>query len=187
MVIIKFVAYTLELNKHISPNSRKYFNFRNSFQLNKLPLLKIPIQLNLQSNYPLTFSALTLLAMQIYDFEMPFNLPFINMTFSFPLSLSLLYIISAEYYDNNHCHPCHSTCETCDGPTESNCLSCPQSLLLQNNHCVSTCDDGYYMEAGVCAKCLHTCTQCVSRMNCTACAKGLQLQSGECRTTCADG
>ncbi|XP_058978156.1 furin-like protease 2 isoform X2 [Musca domestica] len=93
----------------------------------------------------------------------------------------------SEYYDNNHCHPCHSTCETCDGPTESNCLSCPQSLLLQNNHCVSTCDDGYYMEAGVCAKCLHTCTQCVSRMNCTACAKGLQLQSGECRTTCADG
>ncbi|XP_059222311.1 furin-like protease 2 isoform X2 [Stomoxys calcitrans] len=93
----------------------------------------------------------------------------------------------SEYYDNNHCHPCHSTCETCDGPTESNCLSCPQSLLLQNKHCVSTCDDGYYMEAGVCAKCLHTCTQCVSRMNCTACAKGLQLQSGECRTTCADG
>ncbi|XP_012158816.1 furin-like protease 2 isoform X2 [Ceratitis capitata] len=93
----------------------------------------------------------------------------------------------SEYYDNNHCHPCHSTCETCDGPTESNCLSCPQSLLLQSSHCVSSCDDGFYMEAGVCAKCLHTCTQCVSRMNCTACAKGLQLQSGECRTTCADG
>uniref|UniRef100_A0A1A9VBT7 Furin-like cysteine-rich domain-containing protein n=1 Tax=Glossina austeni TaxID=7395 RepID=A0A1A9VBT7_GLOAU len=93
----------------------------------------------------------------------------------------------SEYYDNSHCHPCHSTCETCDGPTESNCLSCPQSLLLQNSRCVSSCDDGYYMEAGVCAKCLHTCTQCVSRMNCTACAKGLQLQSGECRTTCADG
>ncbi|XP_053949686.1 furin-like protease 2 isoform X1 [Anastrepha ludens] len=93
----------------------------------------------------------------------------------------------SEYYDNNHCHTCHSTCETCDGPTESNCLSCPQSLLLQSHRCVSSCDDGFYMEAGICAKCLHTCTQCVSRMNCTACAKGLQLQSGECRTTCADG
>lgn len=93
----------------------------------------------------------------------------------------------SEYFDNGHCHPCHSTCETCDGPTETNCLKCPPSLLLQSNRCVSTCDDGYYMEAGVCAKCLHTCTQCVSRMNCTACAKGLQLQSGECRTTCADG
>ncbi|XP_055845205.1 furin-like protease 2 isoform X2 [Episyrphus balteatus] len=93
----------------------------------------------------------------------------------------------SEYYDNGHCHPCHSTCESCDGPTERNCLSCPQSLLLQTNRCVSTCDEGFYMEAGVCAKCLHTCTQCVSRMNCTTCAKGLQLQSGECRTTCADG
>ncbi|XP_037934689.1 furin-like protease 2 [Teleopsis dalmanni] len=93
----------------------------------------------------------------------------------------------SEYYENNHCHSCHSTCETCDGPTESNCLSCPQSLLLQSSRCVSSCDDGFYMEAGICAKCLHTCTQCVSRMNCTSCAKGLQLQSGECRTTCADG
>lgn len=93
----------------------------------------------------------------------------------------------SEYNDNGHCHSCHSTCETCDGPTETNCLTCQPSLLLQSNRCVSTCDDGYYMEAGVCAKCLHTCIQCVSRMNCTACAKGLQLQSGECRTTCADG
>ncbi|KAJ6642575.1 Furin-like protease 2, partial [Pseudolycoriella hygida] len=43
------------------------------------------------------------------------------------------------------------------------------------------------METGICARCLHTCNQCVSRMNCTSCAKGLQLQSGECRTTCAEG
>lgn len=93
----------------------------------------------------------------------------------------------AEYYKNGHCHACHSTCETCNGPTEAECLTCASPLLLQNNKCVSACDDGYYIEAGICAKCLHTCTQCVSRMNCSACAKGLQLQSGECRTTCADG
>lgn len=93
----------------------------------------------------------------------------------------------AEYYENAHCHSCHSTCETCIGPTENDCLTCPSNLLLQNNKCVNVCDVGYYMEAGVCAKCLHTCTQCVSRMNCTVCVKGLQLQSGECRTTCADG
>lgn len=93
----------------------------------------------------------------------------------------------SEYYDNGRCHTCHSTCETCKGPTEADCLTCSSSLLLQNNKCVNTCDDGYYMEAGVCAKCLHTCNQCVSRMNCTSCAKGLQLQSGECRTTCAEG
>lgn len=93
----------------------------------------------------------------------------------------------AEYYDNGHCHACHSICETCNGPTENDCLTCASPLLRKNNKCVSACDDGYYMEAGICAKCLHTCIQCVSRMNCTACAKGLQLQSGECRTTCAQG
>ncbi|KAG5680505.1 hypothetical protein PVAND_010012 [Polypedilum vanderplanki] len=93
----------------------------------------------------------------------------------------------SEYYDNGHCHSCHSTCETCMGPTENDCLTCSNNLLLQNNKCVSTCDKGYFMEAGVCTMCLHTCTQCVSRMNCTECVKGLQLQSGECRATCADG
>ncbi|XP_058061771.1 furin-like protease 2 [Anopheles bellator] len=93
----------------------------------------------------------------------------------------------SEYFENGHCHPCHSTCETCTGPTENDCLTCTSNLLLQGQRCVNVCDDGYYMEVGVCAKCLHTCTQCVSRMNCTACMRGLQLQSGECRTTCADG
>lgn len=101
---------------------------------------------------------------------------------------SLLYLcFPAEYYDNGHCHACHSTCETCKGPTEGDCLTCASPLLLQGDKCVNTCDEGFYMEAGICAKCLHTCTQCVSRMNCTGCAKGLQLQSGECRTTCAEG
>uniref|UniRef100_W4VRF9 furin n=1 Tax=Corethrella appendiculata TaxID=1370023 RepID=W4VRF9_9DIPT len=93
----------------------------------------------------------------------------------------------SEFFENAHCHTCHSTCETCIGATENDCLTCPSNLLLQNQKCVNVCDDGYYMEAGICAKCLHTCIQCVSRMNCTSCVKGLQLQSGECRTTCADG
>jgi len=99
----------------------------------------------------------------------------------------LILLYTAEYYDNGHCRSCHSTCETCMGPTENDCLTCSNNLLLQNNKCVSTCDKGYFMEAGVCTICLHTCTQCVSRMNCTECVKGLQLQSGECRATCADG
>ncbi|EDS41850.1 proprotein convertase subtilisin/kexin type 4, furin [Culex quinquefasciatus] len=99
----------------------------------------------------------------------------------------IFHVPATEYYENGHCHTCHSTCETCTGPTEHECLKCASPLLLQNQRCVNECDEGYYMEVGACAKCLHTCTQCVSRMNCTACQKGLQLQSGECRTTCADG
>lgn len=112
-----------------------------------------------------------------------------SLTFFFIIKLILYFILFfiAEYYENGHCRKCHSECETCRGSKETDCLTCPSSFLLQNNKCVNACDDGYYMEAGICAKCLHTCTQCVSRMNCTACAKGLQLQSGECTMTCAEG
>lgn len=73
------------------------------------------------------------------------------------------------------------------GPTENDCLTCLNSLLLQNDKCVSTCDQGFFMEAGICIFCPHTCTNCVNRMNCTSCVEGLQLQSGECKATCADG
>lgn len=82
---------------------------------------------------------------------------------------------------------CHESCETCNGPLSSNCLSCAQNRLLEQSSCVTGCQDGFYMETGVCTPCLHTCTQCVSRTNCSNCSKGLELQNGECRTTCADG
>ncbi|KAL2735958.1 furin-like protease 2 isoform X1 [Vespula squamosa] len=98
---------------------------------------------------------------------------------------------TAEYYDDGHCKPCHSTCESCAGPTEDFCISCQSPLLLQGRRCVSQCDDGYYSVAQpsrpICVPCLHTCKSCVSRLNCTACQDGLQLQSGECRSSCAQG
>ncbi|KAI8035334.1 furin-like protease 2 isoform X2 [Drosophila gunungcola] len=87
-----------------------------------------------------------------------------------------------------HCSPCHASCGSCNGPAETNCMSCPPSRLLEQSRCVSGCRDGFFMEAGsVCSPCLHTCSQCVSRTNCSNCSKGLELQNGECRTTCADG
>ncbi|XP_046836770.1 furin-like protease 2 isoform X1 [Vespa crabro] len=98
---------------------------------------------------------------------------------------------TAEYYNDGHCKPCHSTCESCAGPTEDFCISCQSPLLLQGRRCVSQCDDGYYSVAQpsrpICVPCLHTCKSCVSRLNCTACQDGLQLQSGECRSSCAQG
>lgn len=96
---------------------------------------------------------------------------------------------AAEYFSQaeSKCVACHDSCETCNGPLASNCLSCTQNRLLEQSSCVTGCQDGYFMETGVCTPCLHTCTQCVSRTNCSNCSKGLELQNGECRTTCADG
>nr|CAD7261535.1 unnamed protein product [Timema shepardi] len=91
---------------------------------------------------------------------------------------------SGEYWEGGHCRTCHSTCETCDGPNEYSCLSCPSPLLLQGSQCLATCLDGSYLDQGVCVPCLHTCKRCTSRVNCSQCAPGLFLQSGECRATC---
>ncbi|KAH8408854.1 hypothetical protein KR009_002398 [Drosophila setifemur] len=87
----------------------------------------------------------------------------------------------------DQCRACHPSCETCNGPSETNCMTCPSSRLLEQSRCVSGCQEGFFMETGVCSPCLHTCSQCVSRTNCSNCSKGLELQNGECRTTCADG
>ncbi|XP_017962667.1 furin-like protease 2 isoform X1 [Drosophila navojoa] len=95
----------------------------------------------------------------------------------------------SEYFNlaEGKCNQCHESCATCNGPLSTDCLSCHQNRLLEQSSCVSGCQDGFFMETGVCTPCLHTCTQCVSRTNCSNCSKGLELQNGECRTTCADG
>nr|CAD7425938.1 unnamed protein product [Timema monikensis] len=97
------------------------------------------------------------------------------------------YLQDGEYWEGGHCRTCHSTCETCDGPNEYSCLSCPSPLLLQGSQCLATCLDGSYLDQGVCVPCLHTCKRCTSRVNCSQCAPGLFLQSGECRANCAKG
>ncbi|KAJ1639492.1 insulin-like growth factor binding protein [Pavlovales sp. CCMP2436] len=49
------------------------------------------------------------------------------------------------------CLPCHSDCEECDGPAETDCLSCqpPAPQLLQTGQCV--CGAGREVANGVCA------------------------------------
>nr|CAD7197486.1 unnamed protein product [Timema douglasi] len=85
-----------------------------------------------------------------------------------------------EYWEAGHCRPCHSTCETCTGPTEYNCISCESPLLLHGTQCLTTCLTGLYLDQDTCMPCLHTCQSCTSRVNCTQCTPGLHLQGGEC-------
>uniref|UniRef100_A0A1B6CCM9 furin n=1 Tax=Clastoptera arizonana TaxID=38151 RepID=A0A1B6CCM9_9HEMI len=92
-----------------------------------------------------------------------------------------------EFFSGTRCEHCHETCESCHGSFKNNCLSCPNQLLLERSSCVGSCSKGYFPEQTACVPCLHTCSDCVSRINCTSCHTGLQLQSGECRSTCAAG
>lgn len=66
-------------------------------------------------------------------------------------------------------------------------MTCAPELFLQNNKCVSSCDDGFFSEDKQCVPCLHTCSQCVTRNNCTVCVNGLELQNGQCIGACEDG
>ncbi|XP_025833035.1 furin-like protease 2 [Agrilus planipennis] len=94
-----------------------------------------------------------------------------------------------QYIDGGNCKPCHSTCETCDGPTEHTCLSCANPLILQGTHCVAECEKGSFHDkmSRTCEPCYHTCQECVSKTNCSICTNGLLLQGGECRASCAAG
>ncbi|KAL1453686.1 hypothetical protein WDU94_010006 [Cyamophila willieti] len=93
-----------------------------------------------------------------------------------------------QYWSGSACEKCHSTCGLCDGPAADSCLTCPDEKLLEASSCVSACSEGFYQDKGnTCTACLHTCTQCVSRINCTLCTPPLVLQSGQCRATCANG
>ncbi|CAG9791010.1 unnamed protein product [Diatraea saccharalis] len=96
--------------------------------------------------------------------------------------------ISGEYISEQRtCKRCDASCESCFGGEGKDCLTCPSPNLLQDQRCVSECSQGYYAEAGRCTRCVHGCSECVSRLNCTACVGTLRLQSGACRASCADG
>lgn len=85
------------------------------------------------------------------------------------------HFISDQYFDSGICKPCHSTCDSCDGPTEKACLSCATPLLLQGTQCVGECDSGYYSDGRMCSPCIHTCSRCSTKTNCTECKSHLQV------------
>lgn len=41
--------------------------------------------------------------------------------------------------NNNICYLCDSSCQTCDGPSNSNCLSCFSNTYFLINKCTTNC------------------------------------------------
>ena len=39
---------------------------------------------------------------------------------------------------------CDSTCKTCSGPQENECITCDPGVYFHSNSCVTACPDGYY-------------------------------------------
>ena len=91
--------------------------------------------------------------------------------------------INGYYQDTiaQTCNTCDSSCETCNGATVTNCLSCDTGkyLLATNNSCVSCDVDGYYQDTltQTCNVCDPDCQTCngSSASNCLSCYTGKYL------------
>ena len=56
---------------------------------------------------------------------------------------------------------CHSSCETCSGEKEDQCLSCKNGYKLIDGRCSDQCPDGYYKDSnGTCQLCDSNCLTC---------------------------
>jgi hypothetical protein len=68
------------------------------------------------------------------------------------------------FYDKqlNILNYCHSSCKTCSGEKENQCLSCESRKTLKNGKCIiAMCDEGYYKTSEEnCEKCHTSCKSC---------------------------
>lgn len=74
-----------------------------------------------------------------------------------------------------HVMKCDSSCATCDGPTEFDCLTCSSNLEeVVDGDCVCDIGQGYYNESGTCVN------------KCSSTAQYLNPETRTCTTGCPD-
>ncbi|KAL2100373.1 hypothetical protein ACEWY4_004767 [Coilia grayii] len=98
------------------------------------------------------------------------------------------------FNDDGECESCHSSCESCDGPQKSDCVSCVRGRYLTvDQTCVLRCPVGRFGNRGngVCEVCAVGCAQCTGLQQCQRCTstrrKQLYLQNGQCVQQCTRG
>ncbi|EWS75787.1 zinc finger lsd1 subclass family protein (macronuclear) [Tetrahymena thermophila SB210] len=96
---------------------------------------------------------------------------------------------------------CHDSCLTCNGPTATQCLTCPPNstqngntctcisgYYAQNNSCIQTCQPGFIQDSTgkLCVQDFCYAIQCQSCQNglCTQCKPGFSLLNGQCLANC---
>ncbi|XP_029430355.1 proprotein convertase subtilisin/kexin type 5-like [Rhinatrema bivittatum] len=99
--------------------------------------------------------------------------------------------------DQFTCKTCDETCQSCDGPSPRNCLTCSVPYYLHNNTCIKECPPGMYstteeangLELGYCSKCNQVCSNCSggSAKDCTTCAEAYYKLQHLCILHCPLG
>ena len=101
------------------------------------------------------------------------------------------------------CHACHSSCDTCHGPSSTDCTSCvdhtcwehggcPAAIkpLWQGHSCVKACAAGTYpTESRNCSACDEACSACLgpSASECIECMPGADRRRDRCVLPCPTG
>ncbi|KAM4678591.1 uncharacterized protein O3C94_010455 [Discoglossus pictus] len=95
------------------------------------------------------------------------------------------------------CSPCDHTCESCDGPSLGNCLTCRVPYYLYKNNCLKQCPRGTYntseeadgVKLGFCSACHQVCTTCNggSAKDCDVCTAGYYKLLHLCILHCPPG
>uniref|UniRef100_A0AAV2MQD7 P/Homo B domain-containing protein n=1 Tax=Knipowitschia caucasica TaxID=637954 RepID=A0AAV2MQD7_KNICA len=98
---------------------------------------------------------------------------------------------AASWYldSKGDCQKCHSSCESCSGPTADHCISCNSPHFLLNSSCLQQCPEGFFTdsEVRVCERCHWSCARCSGRhsLQCKRCREGFYTQAGGCVPTCS--
>ncbi|KAL4504946.1 hypothetical protein ABPG73_021793, partial [Tetrahymena malaccensis] len=80
-------------------------------------------------------------------------------------------------------------CQSCNGPSAKECLSCPQGSFLQDFNCVQQCADGYYQNQDKCSQCHPQCKTCTgsSEDQCIQCSDLMFKYNSKCLSKCPKG
>ena len=81
---------------------------------------------------------------------------------------------------------CHPSCQTCEGPASSECLTCTSGYGYTNGTCDSNCPNGTYLNniSTFCETCDGACQTCSgSSNNCSSCQSNY-LSQGTCVDLC---
>ena len=109
--------------------------------------------------------------------------------FLYPDSSCNICPVTGYYINVLNCSPCDSTCETCNGPYATNCLTCRTSdpKYLLGNTCVPCNQVGQSISGTNCitSACNAPCATCTANLNyCLTCATG-QLRADNTCGSCA--
>ena len=116
---------------------------------------------------------------------------------------SCIFFCPFKYFldEELECRPCHSSCQSCDGPFDVNCTTClstdltipginscfktcPNPLVAYNGICIEACPLGMYSEVSQCKTCLSPCKTCENALKCLSCDDGFTLNDKACKRTC---